>query len=105
MKPILRKVKHFLIRKECEIDCLTLSVWILLMPNLQILDISQLNCFDKGYLIDRLRQMIENDQRLHKYCNQIEQLIIFSNVDRFQPKKREEMLENCQKIFINAVIQ
>ena len=105
MKPILRKVKHFLIRKGCGIDCLTLSVWILLMPNLEILDISKLNCFDKGYLVEYLIEIIEKDQRLQKYFDQIEQLIFFSKFDRFQPKKQEQILANCQKIFINAVIQ
>lgn len=101
MKPILGKVKQFVVKADWAIDALDLSVWILLMPNLKILDISQINYYSKGYLIEYLGEKIEEDQRLHEAFHRIEQVILFSKFDRYQ---MEKILRNSQKIFLNAVI-
>ena len=105
MKPILTKVKLFTITDEEQIDWLTLSVWILLMPNLEILDFSCVNSYYKIQLINHLTKQIEGEQRLQRHFHRIKQLIFFSKSDLFYSSNiKHQLLTNVQKIFLNALV-
>jgi hypothetical protein len=103
--PVLPKVIHFIVGRAHRIDPLTLCVWILLTPNLQILDISILNTFDKIELAKELSDMIDNDQRLKPSFEHINQLIIFPQSDDTCEETKVALLSSFQQIFIKAVIQ
>jgi hypothetical protein len=81
-----------------------LSVWILLIPNLQKLNISNLTTFNKIELAKELKDMIDNDERLKSSFDHINELIIFSQCNDVDTKTKKELLAAFQNVFIKAVI-
>jgi hypothetical protein len=104
MGPVLPNVDHFIVGSANKLDSLMLSVWILLMPNLRKLDISNLTTFNKTELAKELRDMIDDDQRLKPTFDHINELIIFSKCNEVDTQTRNELLVAFRKVFLKATI-
>ncbi len=104
MAPVLPNVDHFIVGSANKLDSLTLSVWILLMPNLRKLDISNLTTFNKTELAKELRDMIDDDERLKPSFDHINELIIFSQDNATDTQTNNELLAAFQKVFIHLNI-
>jgi len=104
MAPVLPKVDHFIVGSANKLDSLMLSVWILLMPNLRKLDISNLTTFNKTELAKELRDMIDDDERLKPSFDHINELIIFSQGNEADTQTKNELLAAFQKVFIHLNI-
>ncbi len=104
MTPVLPNVNYFLVGSSNKLDSLMLSVWILLIPNLRKLDISNLTTFNKTELAKELKDMIDDDGRLKPSFDHIKELIIFSQHNDVDTKTKNELFMAFQKVFINAVI-
>jgi len=102
--PVLPNVKHFIVGSSNKLDSLMLSVWILLIPNLRKLNISNLTTFNKIELAKELKDMIDNDERLKSSFDHINELIIFSQCNDVDTKTKKELLAAFQNIFIKAVV-
>ena len=105
MTPVLPNVKHFIIGSSRKFDSLMLCVWILLIPNLEVLDISNLTTFNKTELAKELSDMIDDDQRLKPSFEHINKLFIFKQRTDIDMKTEDELLFAFQKVFINATIK
>jgi hypothetical protein len=105
MTPVLPNVKHFIIGSSHKLESSMLCVWILLTPNLQVLDISNLTTFNKIELAKELGDMINDDQRLKPSFEHINKLFIFQQPTDVDMKTEDELLFAFQKVFTNATIK
>lgn len=74
------------------------------MPNLKTLDICQLTTFNKLELGKGLLTMINNDQRLQPYFNQVTKVIIYSETQNQHDQTIQELIEDFQRVFQRAVL-
>ncbi|UJR14408.1 hypothetical protein I4U23_001405 [Adineta vaga] len=103
MPPVLRRVHKFIINSLDNFTPFMLCVWILLMPNLEILKISNLRDFDKIILVKELFLEINRDERLKSKFEHIKEVVLFEKDDYITPEMSDVAVK-FQNIFINAII-
>jgi hypothetical protein len=105
MTPVLPNVNHFIVASENKFDPLMLTVWILLAPNMRILDLAMLTIFNKTELAKELSDMLENDKCLKPNFDRIIKVIIFPNSDNVDIKTKHELSMAFKNVFTKAGIQ
>lgn len=99
---VLPNVNHFIVGSSHKLDSLVLTVWILLQPNLETLNISNLITFNKIELAKELNDMIDEHKHLKEKFSRIKRLIIFPTINDVDKKTKENLFIDYRKVFTNA---
>ncbi|CAF0966992.1 unnamed protein product [Didymodactylos carnosus] len=104
LRAVLPRVHDFYVASSEKLDSLTLLVWILLCPNLEILNISNLTTFNKIELAKQFNDQLNNDQRLQSILAQIQRLSLIKRSDDFHLITRNQLSMEFAKVFSRALI-
>ncbi|CAF1204138.1 unnamed protein product [Adineta steineri] len=99
---------HSLDLNSCNLDLLnakTLIIWLLLTPNVKVLNICQGTPANKIQLANRLKLLLEEDKRLKFITDSIEEVQVFYMFDSLSFATKQHICQMYSNIFRKPVIR
>ncbi|CAF0741234.1 unnamed protein product [Adineta ricciae] len=104
ISPVLPRVREFVVSSGQNVGPIVLCVWILLMPNLQVLNLTKLNTDTQAGLIQELLINIDDNKQLRSIFESVPKMVLLKRSDDKSPTPIG-LIAQFKSVFVHADVR